>query len=246
MVINDYVKQWCDEKYDVRKELFHLENAHYVIEREWATVGIINAIVSFIAFIVSFINVDGNGFVSLVAAFANAGIASLCVLFYGIRRCNANSSDTGLVFGVMLAVFLFIFKSDFGWFLNLTIAVPLAFVSIYMSIICPLRAINHKRKFKKQIEEEEMEEESNSKNKYKDWESGYKAYRYGLPEAEIKTDDPAMSQARAMFDGYTDDLNSLKTQYRSLAKKYHPDRGGDTHLFQCIIAVYEEYKNKLS
>jgi len=31
----------------------------------------------------------------------------------------------------------------------------------------------------------------------------------------------------------------IKRRYRTLAKRYHPDRGGDQKEMQCIIAAYE-------
>ena len=33
--------------------------------------------------------------------------------------------------------------------------------------------------------------------------------------------------------------DQIKRRYRTLAKKYHPDRGGDPHKMQKIIAAYE-------
>ena len=100
---------------------------------------------------------------------------------------------------------------------------------------------------KKRIIQEEDEEEQAAKESYAHWETGYKAFRYGLPEPEQKASnaDPAMIEARRLFEGYQNDKQMLKTRYRQLAKQYHPDKGGDTKLFQCIIDVYEEINKTL-
>jgi DnaJ-class molecular chaperone len=37
----------------------------------------------------------------------------------------------------------------------------------------------------------------------------------------------------------------LKNRYRQLAKQYHPDNGGDEHMFQCVSEVYDELQSKI-
>ena len=94
------------------------------------------------------------------------------------------------------------------------------------------------------IAEEEAEEEKEEQEAYKEWERGYKEYRYGLPEYDVPKDDPMLVEARKLFEGYTETLQMVKTRYRQLAKMYHPDKGGDTNFFQCVIEAYEELTQK--
>ena len=46
MTINEYIKRWCEEDYDVKYEDFYVENAKWTIEKEWYYGGIGNGILS--------------------------------------------------------------------------------------------------------------------------------------------------------------------------------------------------------
>jgi hypothetical protein len=50
----------------------------------------------------------------------------------------------------------------------------------------------------------------------------------------------------ALFDPKTiNDLDGLKQEYRKLANKYHPDKGGSTAQFQELQNEYEKLRNKI-
>ena len=44
--------------------------------------------------------------------------------------------------------------------------------------------------------------------------------------------------SKSMFFGSVESVDALKTKYKELCKKYHPDVGGDTATMQAINAVY--------
>lgn len=55
----------------------------------------------------------------------------------------------------------------------------------------------------------------------------------------------AMESARALFEGFDTDRETLKDRYRYLVKRFHPDSGGDEELMKCINAVYDELCRKV-
>lgn len=242
MTVNGYVKNWCDEEYDVRKEDFFVENAYYTADREWAISGFKHGLFALAIGVVTILLGNGGLFINLVSAFANIGILTVCFWFYAIRNYDANSMETSVGFYIMLAVLLFLTKNRIGPILQLLLSIPLMALYAYFTFIKPLKFVKTAKRMKKLVEEMEEEEDRRAKQNYTQWEGGYKAFRYGLPESEQTAEkgDPDMIKARTLFDGYCNDKQMLKTRYRQLAKQYHPDKGGDTKLFQCIIAVYEE------
>lgn len=99
---------------------------------------------------------------------------------------------------------------------------------------------------KKRMEEMAAEDDEKAQQAHARWESQYKSYRYGIPESTTATNDPMMEEARKLFVGFTENMHMLKTRYRQMAKQYHPDVGGDTKMFQCIVSVYEELCQQLA
>lgn len=245
MVINEYVKKWCDEDYDVRKEDFYAENAYYVAGREWANCGWKHGIFAVVASVVATIVGGKSGFDAILNVLMNIGIFSVCFWLYGIREYDANSIDTSVGIYLLTAIMLFIGKGKMPILIQIVFALATMALFVRLSILDPIKFRAIEAKMKQRIIQEEEEEEQASAARHAQWENGYKAYRYGLPEGEqYGNEDPDMKRARQMFDGYTDTKQMIKTRYRQLAKQYHPDRGGDTKFFQCIVAVYEELGGK--
>ena len=241
MTVNGYVKNWCEEEYDVRSEDFYVENAYYTAEREWAISGFKHGLFALVIGIATIL-LSGNGFFeNIVSGLTNIGILTICYWFYAIRNYDANSVETSVGFYIMALILLLLTKSRTGIILQLLLAIPMTALYAYLTFVRPLKFVKTAKRMKKLIEEVEEEEERRANQSYAKWEGGYKAYRYGLPESEQPIDgDPNMIKARELFNGYGNDKQTLKARYRQLAKQYHPDKGGDTALFQCIVAVYEE------
>jgi hypothetical protein len=247
MTINGYAKQWCEEDYDIRKEEFYIENAYYVADREWAINGFKHGLMAIVVAIATFMLSNSASFwIRAIDAFVVLGILTISFGIYGLRNYNANSIETGLPMYVMVAILLFLTKARS----TETCCTLFAFASfplyLFITFINPIKFLFTANKMKQRIIDAERDEDNDDKQSYARWENGYKAYRYGLPECETEKGDPVMDSARQMFDGYKDNKQMLKTRYRQLAKQYHPDKGGDTKLFQCIIAAYEEFNNAMT
>lgn len=241
MTINEYVKKWCDEDYDIRQEDFFVENAYYVAKREWAISGIKHGVFAlFVALFTMWVHFASPE--SILSGFVNMGILTVCFWFYGIRNYDANCVTTGLGFYIMMAILLFITKGKVSTLTQILFAILSCAAWGYLTIFQPIQFFKIAKKMKQKMDEVEREEEEASKQGYAGWEAEYKSYRYGLPEPEVppSDEDPMMTEARKMFEGYTENKQMLKTRYRQLAKKYHPDLGGDEKMCRCVIAVYEE------
>ena len=86
MTVNEYVKKWCDEDYDVRKEDFYVENAYYTADKEWAISGFKHGLFA-LAIGIGTIVIGNNGFFGgLVSGLSNMGILTICFWFYAIRN----------------------------------------------------------------------------------------------------------------------------------------------------------------
>ena len=188
----------------------------------------------------------GNIVGGIFEALINIGILSVCFWLYGIRNYDANDLGSSLGIYIMAAILLYVAKGKVSTFTQVVFTIPALVLYVYSTILRPLKFLKIQARMKKRIFEEEMEEEQNAKSSYANWEHAYKAYRYGLPEAEpTSSEDPLMKDARALFDGYDSNKQVLKSRYRQLMKEHHPDRGGNERLCQCIIAVYEELNIKI-
>ena len=243
MTVNVYVKKWCEEDYDIRKEDFYVENAYYVAGREWASSGWKHGVMSLvIAYFVGYIGFCCDNPRCVLDALVTLGIFTVSYWLYGIRNFNANSPETGLIVYGMTLLFLFITKGKVSVATQILFAIPSCILFVFLAIVNPIKFSKVASHIKERMAQEEQEEARESTKRYSKWESQYKAFRYGLPESEQKVpdNDPNMVEARNLFAGYSNDKQMLKARYRQLAKQYHPDRGGDTKLFQCIIEVYEE------
>lgn len=246
MTINHYAKKWCEEDYDIRKEDFYMENAYYVAKREWISAAIKHGIISLIISIAIFMfGGAADVFSGILGLFVNIGILTICFWLYGMRSIDANSPETGIVIYILTLIFLSLVKMKCGELVQMLFVVCTIPMYIYLTIVSPIKFKDVVNNIKKRIREEEEENARADKESYSKWESEYKAYRYGLPAGNIAYDNPLLKEARKLFDGYTSDRQMLKTRYRQLAKQYHPDRGGDTELFRCIIEIYEEFAKNL-
>jgi len=245
MTINSYVKKWCDEDYDVRKENFYMDNAYYVAEREWAVAGLIHGLITLgISAFLAFFLPAANAHSFILELCTNLGIFTVCFWLYSIRNFGANSLDSALGIYILAALLLFITKGRIGDIEKFFFAFPAMALWTYLTFARFVSFVKMATKMKARIREEEQEEEKGAKDSYERWEQGYKAFRYGLPEKPIDTEDPLLIEARKLFEGYEQSKQMLKTRYRELAKKYHPDHGGSTEKFQCIISAYEELNKR--
>ena len=247
MIINKYVQQWCEDDYDVRKEDFYMDNAYYVVGRQWASNGLMHRLFGMLFFVLSWLwNINCDSTAPIIHACAITGILAICFWLHGILEFDANETGISGTVHKMGLVFFWILKQKLPFAGMVVLAMVGMCFYVKFGWIDPIKFNKTTRKkMEERIAEEEAEEEKEEQEAYKEWERGYKEYRYGLPEYDVPKDDPMLVEARKLFEGYTETLQMVKTRYRQLAKMYHPDKGGDTNFFQCVIEAYEELTQKL-
>ena len=107
MVINEYVKRWCDEDYDVRHEDFFVENAYYVSEKEWAIHGFRHGLVGGIIALAVLFFARAQFLSALSLAISILGIFTACFYIFAMKEYDAHSVAGYIFYGVM-ATFLVI------------------------------------------------------------------------------------------------------------------------------------------
>lgn len=245
MRINEYVKRWYDEDYDVRQEDFYMTNAYWVVKRHWMKGGIINGVFAFLMMVPGFLIGGSVGRVGgiiggILGSLTALAIVTISFFFYAIREYDENDWATSKITYLFVLIFLLLTKGKVSVVTQWIVSIMGTVLYVYLTFVKPIQILKLKKEMKRKIKEMEEQEEAANKQSYAQWEKAYKAYRYGLPEYDIPDGDPMMAEARAMFEGYINSKDMLKTRYRQLAKKAHPDNGGDEKMFSCIIEVYEE------
>ena len=201
MIINKYVQQWCDEDYDVRKEAFYIDNAYYVVGRQWANNGFLHRWIGLGFFVLSlFWNINCDSTAPIVHAFAITGILSICFWFHGIIEFDANETGSSSLFHKMALIFFWILKQKLPLFGVIVLAAVGMFFYVKYGWVDPIKFDKTiRKKMDERLEEEEKEEEKAEQDAYKDWERAYKEYRYGLPEYDVPKDDPMLVEARKLL-----------------------------------------------
>lgn len=243
MRINKYVREWYDESYDINQEDFYVENAKWTLAKEWIRGGrkngIITAIICFFYYI-THMYMETN----LLDTLCILSALTFAYFFYAIRDYDYND---GMGVGIHISMLLF-FKltKPHVTVIGLWLFAIIGFVLyIYLTFVKPISLARVKASMKSKMKEKEENEEQTDRENYKQWESAYKSYRYGLPEQDIRKGDPLYEEAKKLFDGYTATKELLKNRYRMLAKKYHPDNGGDENMFQYISKVYDDLQDAM-
>lgn len=244
MTINGYAKRWCEEDYDIKKEAFHIDNAYYIAKRQWAKATLKHAIVPILAFLINFVmnaaNMTPLG--AMINALYGGAVFTFAFWFFGIRKYDANDPWSAKGIYIFLPIFMFLTRSYLPNFITILIGLAGTILYWYLTVYKYIDYRKAAKDVERRIVEEEREDADASQQNYEKWKKQYNAYRFGIPEAIINDDDPLLTQARELFEGYTDSMQALKTRFRQLLKKHHPDAGGDTELCQRIIKVYEEYQ----
>lgn len=244
MRINNYVKRWCYEEYDIRDEDFFLKEAYWGANENWFKGTLIHGALTLALVVAHIIFAEkDSGFI--LNAMLLITVLTASFLSFAIRKYDANEWDScwidSIITFIVLVFGLQYLPSTILWILGIVGTAAY----IYFTFIRSIHFMGVKLDLKKMIKDVEAREEEEDKAFYEQWEADYKAYRQGLPVFEETEKDPYMEKVRALFEGYTDSKEALKARYRTLAKKEHPDNGGDAKMFQCIVDVYEELRNKM-
>ena len=233
-------KKWVEEDYDVAHEEYYTTNAEYQWSKAWASSGWKHGI---LAIILAVLGTIFNGSVA-GAYFCNIGVFTLCYLLHGILCYAHNEEDDALLLYGTLALFGLLTVGKLTPLDRTFFCIVTNALYIFFTFVHPIRHFIKYRAFKKRNIDEETGKEERENQSYQQWKSGYEQFRKGLPcGEEAPKEDPAITEARKLFEGYTDTPQQLKTRYRQLAKQYHPDKlgeGADDSMFKAVRFVYEE------
>lgn len=243
MNINAFTKRWCSEYYDPAKEEFYIDQAESEIMTQWADLGKRHRRLAFFAAFITLIGeMDKVSYGLILSPMTAFIMIAIACWIYGLRYINANQQGTGVLFYVgylisMMAMFDVI--PDIVKLAIVVIGFPIMVKIFYRNLRIAKKL---RKKIEREVEAEEKAEAEREKEEYRQWQRAYKAQKFNVPESNY---DDTMDKAVAMFNGYTDDIKTLKKRYRTLAKEHHPDHGGDARMFQCIHDVYENYAKQM-
>ena len=161
MIINDYVKQWCDEAYEIEREDFFINNAYYVVDKQWAWGGLKHGAIALLVGAVTAVLKTGDGlWPGIMSGLINLGILTICFWFYGIRQYDANSWDTSKGLYLLVGAFLFLSKGRMSETIKLLFTIGSTALFLYLSIIKPIKFIPFAIKMRKFFRAEEAKEET--------------------------------------------------------------------------------------
>lgn len=237
MTINRYTEAWCYEKYTPDRESFFVDNAYYVLDREWNS--ICNKVMVFAPLACMVMQTLG-----LQTALGFAAVVVFTYFMYGVRKIDANDVDMKHP-SLWLAGFLCwsLFKLP-DIVIQIFIGINIV-LYIYMAFFKTAHYKKNRKRVEQHIDEEDYREEEETKKYYSSW----KKNSYSEPvdeQPQVNNADPLELEAEKMFYGYTDNKDILKTRYRQLAKIHHPDHGGNEELFKRINNFYEYHYAKFA
>lgn len=236
MTINRYTEAWCYEKYATDREDFFVDNAYYVLDREWNN--ICRKVMLFAPLVYIVFKQLGKQ-----TALGLAAVLVFTCFMYGVRKIDANDVEMKrpslLLAGVLIWSLFKLPDIVIQIFIGINIA-----LYIYMVFFKTANYRKNKKRVEQNIEDEDYKEEEEAKKYYSSW----KEHAHEEPKAEpqVNHTDPLEIEAEKLFYGYTDNKDILKTRYRQLAKTHHPDHGGNEELFKRINNYYEYHRAKLA
>ena len=236
MTINRYTEAWCYEQYTHDREEFFVDNAYYVLDREWNDICRKVMIFAPLAYIVT-------QTLGVQMALGFAAVVVFTYFMYGVRKIDANDVDMKHP-SLILAGFLIwsLFKLP-DILIQIFIGVNIA-LYIYMVFFKTANYKKNRKRVEQNIDEEDYREEEEAKRYYSSWKEH--ADEEPTPEPKVDKTDPLEIEAEKLFYGYTDNKDILKTRYRQLAKTHHPDHGGNEELFKRINNLYEYHRAKFA
>ena len=245
-VSNNY-KRWVQEDYDVAYEDYYTTNVEYEYSRAWSKASLKHGLLSLLFAIIIDIFFNLNSVV-WSTYWQAVYVLTASFILYGIATYVMNREDLGQGLYLFVALFgLLTFGKLPPW---QQVICGILSLGVYIGLTFVLPIYHHwkYKDFKKVDIDEESGRNAKEEQAYQQWKNGYNANRKGLPSGDGPKVDPAVAEARRLFEGYTGSPQQLKTRYRQLAKQYHPDmlgEGADDSMFKAIRYVYEELQNKV-
>lgn len=236
MTINRYTEAWCYEQYTPDREDFFVDNAYYVLDREWNDICRKVMIFAPLAYIVM-------QTLGIQIALGFAAVVVFTYFMYGVRKVDANDTEMKHP-SLFLAGFLVwsLFELP-GIVINVFIAINIV-LYIYMVFFKTAHYKKNRKRVEQNIDEEDYREEEEAKRYYSSWKEHVNDEP--IDEPQVNATDPLELEAERLFNGYTDNKDILKTRYRQLAKTHHPDHGGNEELFKRINNYYEYHRTKFA
>lgn len=236
MTINRYTEAWCYEKYATDREDFFVDNAYYVLDREWNN--ICRKVMLFAPLVYVVFKQLGKQ-----TALGLAAVLVFTYFMYGVRKIDANDVEMKrpslLLAGVLIWSLFKLPDIAIQIFIGINIA-----LYVYMVFFKTAHYRKNKKRVEQNIEDEDYKEEEEAKKYYSSWKEH--AHEEPKTEPQVNHTDPLEIEAEKLFYGYTDNKDILKTRYRQLAKTHHPDHGGNEELFKRINNYYEYHRAKLA
>ena len=160
MIINKYVQQWCEDDYDVRKEDFYMDNAYYVVGRQWASNGLMHRLFGMLFFVLSWLwNINCDSTAPIIHACAITGILAICFWLHGILEFDANETGISGTVHKMGLVFFWILKQKLPFAGMVVLAMVGMCFYVKFGWIDPIK---FNKTTRKKMEERIAEEESNT------------------------------------------------------------------------------------
>lgn len=263
MTVNKYASDWVTENYDFEEDKFYTNHARYTVYRKWAKGFEYHTITCFvIAFLLSLLVDQVEDKIALffcTGAIMGVAFLSYALCAYGAGH-TARGTSTYIVF--IFSTFHFLNSLNNRGLMN---AISLAASLVYIAAACYFifKAWTIKREMKEDVKAKEARDDQKEQEAYNNarradyeathqsescyeqeyaYQNQYQQQSYEAPKKEV---NPKQEEAMKLFEGYDTDAKTLKIRYRELARKYHPDHGGDTELMTFINNAYEELKKKL-
>ena len=246
MNVNVYVEKWCHTEYDPTQEDFYVANARYVVNRGWLRGTFVNIAVSIVASLVFFAITH-----SVFAIGYAAGVFTIAYILYGLNNYwfdNIFRAVLGYVFTLIFLIWTW-FKLPVALQIIFSIIGILLFISSSFYLL--KRTFKERAAFNKLSDEQEDYFNKKDTEEFYEWKNEFYSH-FDWYESETNNNyvneydsppDPLVQKAKELFEGSLTSYTALKKRYRQLAKKYHPDVGGDEELFKRIVAFYEDHKD---
>ena len=250
MRTNNDARVWCSENYDRNDEAHYIKNAKRIVLQEW-TYSLKHAIVSVIlVFLATILGIIDHPLLWIAAM-------QIGFVFYGIFYYCHNDQGAGYaLYLASLIYFIRKMKESPAASQSLFVLIGFALIvgSIMFNIYYKKTLYNFASKRQWSSDEEEFEawkrkyynqgsEFHREESYYNDYNSGQNNnYQSNSYSEEHKTVDHNAEKAKELFADFGTTYAELKKRYRKLALEYHPDHGGDNHLFAAIVGEYEYLK----
>ena len=242
MTINDYAKFWCQDNFDMENEHFYIENARDIVRRPWFG-GLWHGLLAVFGYFIWTVFTNSTGTAKVLF-----GAMNVAFLFYAMLKYVYNdSSNATFVYGAAV-IFLYNYIKNTAIVIQNLFTFVGVILFVITAIVIPIRVKIKNKRFEEMPIDKHAEAFDSEADEFEAWK---RKYYDSYTNTEYSSDDtmessyipnPYDEQARELFADFGSTYQELKKQYRKLAMKYHPDKGGDEEMFKAIVKEYETIK----